>query len=173
MIIVILYFAIPLGIIVYADIRAAKGKKSVIMLTAMIAVQSILNLFGIVGAQNKNDNNAVIIGLILIISQVLCYVLVTYITSINAEKAKRKIILRDYNFRLQDERINNKLTPQQVAGIIGINKKLYEKYELGKEDIPVSTLIQLAKLYKVSTDHLLGMKVQEVQRTDPGSEQQN
>lgn len=77
------------------------------------------------------------------------------------------------NFKLQEERINNKLTPQQVAGIIGINKTLYEKYELGQADIPISILIQLAQLYKVSTDHLLGMETQEVQKTAPGSEQKN
>ncbi len=47
---------------------------------------------------------------------------------------------------------------------------MYEKYELGKADIPVSIVIQLAQLYKVSTDHLLGMVTQEVQKTAPGSE---
>ena len=162
-------------IVAIAFYLASKGKKSLIMMWVYTMAMMFFYLIMIFGSAASNKTNSVtFFSVDFILNLFLCIYTIS-LTSKKAEKVIKMKILQPLvaNFKLQEERINNKLTPQQVAGIIGINKKLYEKYELGQEDIPVSTLIQLAKLYKVSTDHLLGMEVHEVQRTDPGSEQKN
>lgn len=162
-------------IVAIAFYLASKGKKSLIMMWVYTMAMMFFYLIMIAGAvNNDNTNNLILLSVQFVLNLFLCFFTISSTSKI-AEKAMRMKILQPVvsNFKLQEERMNNRLTPQQVAGIIGINKKLYEKYENGQEDIPVSALIQLAQLYKVSTDHLLGLAYQEVQKTAPGSEQQN
>ena len=58
--------------------------------------------------------------------------------------------------RLYDLRIDNDLTQQQVADYLTCNRQVYARYERGIREIPVSMLIKLAELYKVSIDYLVG-----------------
>ncbi len=58
--------------------------------------------------------------------------------------------------RLYDLRIDNDLTQQQVADYLTCNRQVYARYERGIREIPVSMLIKLADLYKVSVDYLVG-----------------
>ncbi len=44
-----------------------------------------------------------------------------------------------------------------VASYLGIAQTIYSRYERGYQTIPVEHLIKLSKLYKVSTDYLLGL----------------
>ena len=60
--------------------------------------------------------------------------------------------------RIYDLRIDNDLTQQQVADYLMCNRQVYARYERGIREIPVSMLIKLSELYKVSTDYLLGLK---------------
>ena len=60
--------------------------------------------------------------------------------------------------RLRDMREDNDLTQAQVAEVLGIDQRVYSNYEIGKREIPVHLLIKLSKMYKVSTDYLLGLK---------------
>lgn len=160
---------------VIAFFRASKGKRSVVMLTIYTTILILLYLFLVIGLLNLGKTDNIPFFLIDLTLKLFLSVITVYGTNKKVEKVRQKKVLMPMvaNFKLQAERVNNQLTPQQVAGIIGINKKLYEKYELGQADIPVSIIIQLAQLYKVSTDHLLGMVTQEVQKTAPGSEQKN
>jgi len=61
-----------------------------------------------------------------------------------------------YFKRLYELRIDHDLTQQQVADYLTCNRQVYARYERGLREIPVSMVIKLAELYKVSTDYLLG-----------------
>lgn len=60
--------------------------------------------------------------------------------------------------RLYELRTDNDMTQQQVADYLMCNRQVYARYERGIREIPVSMIIKLAKLYKVSTDYLLEME---------------
>ena len=51
------------------------------------------------------------------------------------------------------------LTPQEVATHLGVKKEQVYRWEKGKQEIGVYKLIELCKLYKISADELLGIKV--------------
>ena len=57
--------------------------------------------------------------------------------------------------RLYELRVDNDLTQQQVADYLLCNRQVYARYEKGIREIPVSMLIKLTKLYKVSADYIL------------------
>ena len=60
-----------------------------------------------------------------------------------------------YFRRIEDLRIDNDLTQQNVADYLGCKREVYRRYEKGTRTIPVDFLIKLADLYGVSVDHLL------------------
>lgn len=43
-----------------------------------------------------------------------------------------------------------------VAQMLHMSQTGYSKYETGERDVPTQVLIQLAKIYQVSIDYLLG-----------------
>jgi transcriptional regulator with XRE-family HTH domain len=59
-----------------------------------------------------------------------------------------------YYQRLRDLREDNDLTQADVAKILGTAREQYNKYELGKQEIPFHHVITLAKLYNVTIDYL-------------------
>ena len=59
--------------------------------------------------------------------------------------------------RIEDLRIDNDLTQQQVADYLHCHREVYRRYEKGTRQIPVDYVIMLSKLYHVSTDYLLGL----------------
>lgn len=59
--------------------------------------------------------------------------------------------------RIEDLRVDNDLTQQQVADHLHMHLQVYRRYEKGIREIPVWAVIQLAKLYTCSTDYLLGL----------------
>lgn len=63
----------------------------------------------------------------------------------------------NYYRRLKDLREDHDLTQQQVAEYLGMKQPQYSRYERGVRDIPTDVLIRLAKLYKTSTDYILGL----------------
>lgn len=60
-----------------------------------------------------------------------------------------------YFKRLYELRTDNDFTQQQIADYLVCNRQVYARYERGIREIPVSMLIKLAKLYKVSVDYIL------------------
>lgn len=58
---------------------------------------------------------------------------------------------------LKELRLDNDLTQEQVATIIGTSQGYYSKYELGIREIPLSRLKKLCLFYKVSADYILGL----------------
>ena len=63
----------------------------------------------------------------------------------------------NYYPRLRDLREDHDLSQQQVADLLGMKQPQYSRYERGIRDVPTDVLIRLARLYKTSTDYILGL----------------
>ena len=59
--------------------------------------------------------------------------------------------------RLRDLREDHDMTQADVARILGTAREQYNKYELGKQEIPFHHAIALAKFYNVSLDYVAGL----------------
>ncbi len=59
--------------------------------------------------------------------------------------------------RLRDLRIARNLHQGQVAQIIGVDRTAVSAYENGARQPSLDTLVTLARLFRVSTDYLLGV----------------
>lgn len=58
--------------------------------------------------------------------------------------------------RLKELRISKKMTLQQMADILGLTQRNYQRYETGEVDPPTSKTIALADYFNVSLDFLTG-----------------
>lgn len=63
----------------------------------------------------------------------------------------------NYYPRLKDLREDHDMSQFQVANFLGMKQPQYSRYERGLRDVPTDVLIRLAKLYKTSTDYILGL----------------
>lgn len=61
-----------------------------------------------------------------------------------------------YFQRIRDLREDADLKQKEIAAILGINQRVYSNYEIGKREIPVHLLIQLADYYGTTIDYLVG-----------------
>lgn len=59
--------------------------------------------------------------------------------------------------RIEDLRIDNDLTQQEVADVLSCQREVYRRYEKGIRELPLSYAIILAKYYGVSIDYLVGL----------------
>ena len=59
--------------------------------------------------------------------------------------------------RLKDLREDRDMTQAQVAELLDTAREQYNKYELGKQEIPFHHAITLAKFYNVSLDYIAGI----------------
>ena len=59
--------------------------------------------------------------------------------------------------RLSDLRTDKDLKHKDIANILNIKKNTYTQWEIGRNDIPILKLNELANFYKVSLDYLLGI----------------
>jgi DNA-binding XRE family transcriptional regulator len=67
-------------------------------------------------------------------------------------------VVMDMKFqRIEDLRVDNDLTQKKVAQYLHMHLEVYRRYEKGIREIPVWAVIQLAQLYHVSTDYILGL----------------
>ena len=57
--------------------------------------------------------------------------------------------------RIRDLREDRDMTQTQVARLLGMSQTGYSKYETGENDLPISVLKKLAKIYNTSIDYLL------------------
>lgn len=58
--------------------------------------------------------------------------------------------------RVEDLRIDNDMTQQEVADLLHCKREVYRRYEKGVRELPLSYAIMLADFYKVSLDYLVG-----------------
>ena len=62
----------------------------------------------------------------------------------------------DLSIRLRQLRLDKHLRQEQVAELIGVTKSAISAYENDLRQPSFDVLLQLANLYRVSTDYLLG-----------------
>lgn len=65
--------------------------------------------------------------------------------------------MKDYCVKMVELKKEHGYTQEYVAKILQVDRSNYSKYELGKLEISIDMLINLAKLYGVSTDYILGL----------------
>ncbi len=58
--------------------------------------------------------------------------------------------------RLKNLRTDAKMTQQDVARLLGVERSTYVKYERGQSDPPTATLVRLADYFSVTVDYLIG-----------------
>ena len=59
--------------------------------------------------------------------------------------------------RVEDLRVDNDLTQQDIANILNCKREVYRRYEKGIRELPLSYAIILAKYYGVTLDYLVGL----------------
>lgn len=59
--------------------------------------------------------------------------------------------------RIRDLREDSDRTQNEIAEYLSMNRSVYRRYENGLREIPVWAVIALAKLYKTTTDYVLGL----------------
>lgn len=68
---------------------------------------------------------------------------------------KIEVIQMKYGDRLRRLRESKKLSQQQIANILNIDRSTYARYELGKTQPDYDILQKLAKLYNVSIHYII------------------
>lgn len=66
--------------------------------------------------------------------------------------------------RIRNLREDRDLKQKEMASYLNCSQQVYSNYELGQRDIPTDVLIRIAAFYHVSTDYLLGLTNDPVQR---------
>jgi len=59
--------------------------------------------------------------------------------------------------RLRDLREDKDKSQKEIAAFLNVTQATYSRYESGVHEIPIESLIKLAKFYNVSVDYLLGI----------------
>ena len=59
--------------------------------------------------------------------------------------------------RIRDLREDNDKTQEQLAKELNLYTTQYRRYEVGERECPTHIIIQLSKIYNVSTDYILGL----------------
>lgn len=62
----------------------------------------------------------------------------------------------NFNERLKYQRETFGYTQKQMAELIGITPRSYQRYESGEREPNIETLVQIANLFKISLDNLIG-----------------
>lgn len=67
--------------------------------------------------------------------------------------------IKAMNFKAMcNKRLEHNFSQKQIAENLGITQSHYATYEKGRNVIPITRLIKLAKLYKLSIDYLIGKR---------------
>jgi transcriptional regulator with XRE-family HTH domain len=59
--------------------------------------------------------------------------------------------------RLEDLRVDNDKTQQEIASLLTCKREVYRRYEKGTNEIPVWAVLKLATFYGTSVDYILGI----------------
>lgn len=68
--------------------------------------------------------------------------------------------------RLQKQRMHMRLSQKEVASAIGVSSSVISNYEMGARVPSLENLIALARLFRCSTDYLLGLEKNENVKID-------
>ena len=61
------------------------------------------------------------------------------------------------NERMKEARIERGITQKEIAEKLNMTQQQYGLYETGKRDIPALKIKELAEIYNISADYLLGL----------------
>ena len=64
---------------------------------------------------------------------------------------------KKYLRRMRELREDNDYVQKQVAACLKIDQRVYSRYEMGINALPVALVYDLCELYNVSSDYLLGI----------------
>ena len=67
--------------------------------------------------------------------------------------------MKSYQERIRALREDHDLTQEQVAQYLGTSQTMYARYERGASELPIRHLVSLCKLYRVSADEILGIRM--------------
>lgn len=67
--------------------------------------------------------------------------------------------MKHYAQILRDLREDNDETQADIARLLGINQRVYSRYETGKNLMPINYLKPLCEHFNVSADYVLGIRV--------------
>ena len=62
-----------------------------------------------------------------------------------------------YYQRLKDIREDNEKTQSDIAEVLNTVRQQYNRWETGKQELPMHHFITLARYYNISLDYLLGL----------------
>ena len=65
-------------------------------------------------------------------------------------------ILKRFGRRLKELRKQRKLTQRDMAELMGMTDRNYQRFEYGQINVPAKTLVFFADFFGVTTDDLLG-----------------
>ena len=65
-------------------------------------------------------------------------------------------VLKHFSLRLKELRKSKGLTQKDMADLMGMTDRNYQRFEYGKVNVTAKTLIFLADYFGVTTDYLLG-----------------
>lgn len=68
---------------------------------------------------------------------------------------------------LKKIREEHNLTHEEIAKALGVNRSTYSYYEEGKNRIPLSTLVKLAKMYNCTVGYVAGQEENHPERRLP------
>lgn len=63
----------------------------------------------------------------------------------------------NYQQRIKELRKEKGKTQQEIADILNTERGYYNKYEKGKQPLPIEQLITLTKYYNVTSNYILGL----------------
>lgn len=67
--------------------------------------------------------------------------------------------MKSYQERIRALREDHDLTQEQVAKYLGTSQTMYARYERGANELPLRHLVALCRLYHVSADEILGIRM--------------
>lgn len=65
--------------------------------------------------------------------------------------------MQNYGKRLKQARLEKGLTQTEIATKLGIPQQNYQRYETGKFDLKMSSIVNICKALDISADWLLGL----------------
>lgn len=73
-------------------------------------------------------------------------------------KKREVIIVVDFGIKIKNLRLQKRLTQAELAQKLGVTKSVISAYETGLRMPSYDVLVQIARIFKVSTDYLLGVE---------------
>lgn len=71
-----------------------------------------------------------------------------------------------YYKRVRELREDNDLTQQEIAKKLNLHLTTYQRWESGEREIPTHIIIELSKIYNVTTDYILECERENVQKRE-------